>query len=209
MNRYKVINTHSEKHNNVVLHEDILDILFKYKIEVHKKLIDLRGAFLIDHIAIKIIDPDNKMVILSLTPSVEYNLLVQGLWKYDKSFCPNFTALNSLYLWEDAYSVEHAAEIKNIKQLKHGFTFGFNLAKKIDSFHFIYSYATRSKNQGLQEYYIEHIQELLTLGDFGYRLIRDIYAKFCNPKYSPPSAVDKKITQRKPILKLITNESAN
>jgi hypothetical protein len=76
--------------NDVILHEDILDILFKHKGEVHRKFTDLRGIFLIDHIAIKIIDPGNRIVVFSITPSVEYNLIVQGLWKHDLSFSTHF-----------------------------------------------------------------------------------------------------------------------
>ncbi len=61
-----------DESNEISLHEDILEILFKYKENICNKFDDIRGAFLIDHFAIKIIDQNNKILIFSITPSVEY-----------------------------------------------------------------------------------------------------------------------------------------
>jgi hypothetical protein len=213
MARFKVIEskpnevlTHACR-DNLILHEDILDILFKHKGEVHRKLIDLRGIFLIDHIAIKIIDPSNRIVVFSITPSVEYNLIVQGLWKYDLSFSTHFQKDNSFYAWEKAYLKPYFNEIKYIKEQKHGFTFGFNISKRINAFNFIYSYATRSKNTRLPEYYYNYTQELSALGDYGYKLIHGIYAKYCNPDFELPSFACKKNYPAKPMLKLLINKN--
>ena len=195
----------NEKHYEVTLHADILNILFKHKEEIYRKLIDLRGVFLIEHIAIKIIDPKNNMIIFSITPSVEYNLIVQGLWRHDKSFCPYFQKFNTFYLWNQAYSKKYFNEIKYMKETKHGFTCGFNLAKKVDFFHFIYSYATRSKNNELDEYYRSHVNDLFALGDYGYKLIRDIYTNYCHPDFSSPSVVNRKKYHARSFLKLIVN----
>ena len=66
MNKCKLIEgtraTASARQNDseVILHEDITNILFSHKEEIHNKLIDLRGLFLIDHFAIKIIDPTTR-----------------------------------------------------------------------------------------------------------------------------------------------------
>jgi len=122
----------------LILHEDILEILFKHKEEIYEKFIDLRGVYLIDHLAIKIIDPNNKILVFSITPSVEYNLIVQGLWRHDKSFSVNFQKNNSFYVWEKAYSAKYFNEIKFVKEFKHGFTLGFNISKKINNFNLIY-----------------------------------------------------------------------
>ena len=191
--------------NDTILHEDILDILFNHKEEIYKKLIDLRGTFLIDHIAIKIIDPNKKILIFSITPSVEYNLLVQGLWKFDKSFSIKFQNSNYFYAWEKAYSKQYFNEIKYIKEHKHGFTLGFNTSKKIGAFNLIYSYATRSKNIDLLDYYRNHTNELLGLGDYSYKLIHNIYANYCDPSFSLPSITCRQPSRKKPILKLVVN----
>ncbi len=190
---------------NISLHEDILDILFKHKEEIHRNLIDLQGTLLIDHIAIKIIDPNKRLVIFSITPSVEYNIIVQGLWKHDKSFSLHFHDSNKFYSWEEAYSQSHFQTIKQVKEIKHGFTFGFNVFKKVDEFNLIYSYATRSKNNNLFDYYLSHINELYSLGDYSYRLIHNIYIKYCEPYWILPSMTGTQTSQSKPFLKLIIN----
>lgn len=195
----------NEAADEVILHEDILDILFKHKEEIYRKLIDLRGTFLLDHIAIKIIDPNNKILIFSITPSVEYNLIVQGLWKHDKSFSITFQKDNSFYPWEKAYCKNYFDEIRQIKELKHGFTFGFNISKKLGAFNLIYSYATRSKNDGLLDYYRNHINELINLGDYGYKLIHSIYLNYCNPIFDTPTIVGNQNHHKKPFFRLIVN----
>jgi len=193
--------------SEVILHENILDILFKHKEEIYKKLIDLKGTFLIDHISIKIIDPSGKLLIFSITPSVEYNLIVQGLWKHDKSFSITFQENNDFYPWEMAYSKDYFNEIKYLKEIKHGFTFGFNISKKLGDFNLIYSYATRSKNNGLPDYYEKHRNELAHMGDYGYKVISNIYANYCNPNLDIPCTTDKKNYPQKPFLTLLINES--
>jgi|SRR5579862_6947150 len=211
MARHKIIDigydglVSQENHENIILHEDILNILFKHKKEVYRHLIDLQGTFLIDHIAITIIDPSSQMIIFSISPSVEYNLIIQGLWKYDQSYSVNFHKKNTFYIWEKAYSEKYFNDIKQIKEIKHGFTFGFNCAKKIDAFNLIYSYATRSKNNDLYEYYYNHMNELFGLGDYGYKLLQGIYAEYCNSSFELPSIKYKQNCLAKHRLKLIVN----
>jgi len=163
--------------------------------------------FLIDHLAINIIDPKNRLVIFSTTPSVEYNLITQGLWKYDKSLSMNFQRDNRFYSWEKAYEKEYFEELKLIKQINHGFSFGFNLSKKIESFQLIYSFATRHQNFELLEYYREYINELFALGDYGYKAIRSIYEQ-CIAKMNIVQGInkDKSIRSFSPFLKLISSD---
>lgn len=210
MAKYKI--TESRKNvnyinnsDNITLHKNILDILFKHKEEVYKRLIDLRGIFLIDHIAIKIINPNNEITIFSITPSVEYNLIVQGLWKYDYGFSPDFKQLNKIHIWENGYSKEYFNEIKSIKELKHGFNFSFNLLRKQGAFNLIYSFATRSKNHDLFNYYNTHLSELSELGDYGYKLIHGIYLEYCSPEFVIPSITAKKSHPIRTFLKLVVN----
>jgi hypothetical protein len=196
-----------QKYTDVILHDNILDILFKHKEEVHRKMIDLRGTFLIDHIAINIIDPNNKSVIFSITPSVEYNLIVQGLWKHDGGFSVMFQKNNNFYMWEKAYNQNYSNEIKQLKETKHGFTLGFNLSKNLERFNLIYSFATRSKNEGLFDYYSCHINELFMLGDYGYQSISNLYSSYCDLSFRLPSLISKQRYDKKTHLKLIVDNS--
>ena len=212
MGRYKIIKSgtgvdKTKNTDNITLHNNTLDILFKHREEVQNRLIDMRGTFLIDHIAIKIINPNNEIVIFSMTPSVEYNLIVQGLWKHDNGFSRNLQNLNKLCLWEDAYSKENFDELKATKEFKHGFTFGFYIPKKHGELNLIYSFATRNKNDNLIDYYHHNLEEIAALGDYGYKLIHGIYSKYCYPDFYAPSITEKRYNPVKSLLKLIVNNN--
>jgi hypothetical protein len=194
----------AEEKQVVKMHPETIDILFKHKEEIHRKLVDLKGTFLLDHIAIYIIDPDERLVIFSLTPSVEYNLLCQNIWQSDKAFDSKFQIEKNFYLWEEAYSPENFNELKALKELKHGFTLGFNLSKKIDDFTLIYAYATRSQNKELLEYYHSHTKELFCLGDYGFKVLSNIYSQYCK-KHQIPKINSNDQPKTKPYLKLIVN----
>lgn len=210
MERYKIIQSEpkstASQHDDVILHEDVFDILFKYKKIICNKFDDIRGTLLIDHLAINIIAPDKKIIVFSTTPSVEYNLLVQGLWKYDLGLSVNYQINNRFYSWDKAYKNEYFNELKLVKQLNHGFSFGFNLSKKVGEFQFIYSFATRHPTSELLEYYRQYINELFSIGDYIYKHMDEIYKKYAG-KSIATSLVNKNINTLMftPFLKLISN----
>lgn len=197
----------SDRSNEVSLHEDILEILIKSKENICNQFDNIRGTFLIDHLAINIIDPNNEILIFSSTPSVEYNVLAQGLWKYDKTFSVRYQKDNRFYCWEDAYEREYFEDIKNIKEKKHGFTFGFNLAKEIESFQLIYSYATRYQKPKPLEYYKMYMNELYAIGDYNYKSIRKIYEQYVG-ELKAPEIIKHKYAHPPsfPFLKLISSK---
>lgn len=192
---------------DIYLHKDIINILFQHKEEIYRHFIDIKGIFMIEHIAIKIINPNNEMIIFSITPSVEYNLIAQGLWKYDYGFSPYFLKKNTYCKWGTCYSNRYFHEIKFLKEHKHGFNFGFNLLKEQDNFNLIYSFATRSKNSHLDEYYRTHINEIYSIGDYGYKLIHPIYSQYITENFKAPSVANTKNSFVKSFLKLIINNS--
>jgi hypothetical protein len=192
--------------DEVLLHEDTVEILFKYKEKLCHKFDDIRGTFLIDHLAIHIIDPNNRIIMFSTTPSVEYNLIANDLWKHDRGFSVNYQIENRFYSWEKAYEKEYFEELKSIKQMNHQFSFGFNLSKKIESFQFIYSFATRHKNCEFLEYYCRYINELFAIGDYGYKAISNICEQYIG--IIPTTTAinfDKNIRSFSPFLKLISS----
>ncbi len=192
---------HFAASNETFLHEDVLEILFEYKKKMHSKFNDIRGTFLIDHFAINIIDSNNKVIIFSATPSVEYNLISQNVWKYDKSFSARFQRENRFYSWETAYEKKYFEKLKLIKQTNHGFCFGFNLSKRFSSSQIIYSFATRYEKANLLEYYREHINELSAIGDYCYKAINESLEKNLGKIITA--------TTSSPLLKLISNNKRN
>jgi len=159
------------------LHEDIYEILFRYKKRMCDKFNDIKGILLIDHFALHLIDQNNKILVFSVTPSVEYNLLNEGLWMYDQAFSADYQKENKFYWWEKAYDEHYFSEIKQAKELKHGFKFGVNLSKTVQSAQLIYSFATRSQKGNLFDYYREYISELYSIGDYMYNSVCKEYGK--------------------------------
>lgn len=164
--------------SEVQLHTDILDALFKYKKEIYYKLSDIRGTYNIDHIAINIVTPENKLIILSISPSVEYNLIIQNLWQYDKSFFPQLYKENEFFYWEEAYLPGHNNLIRALKQEKHNYHLGIGLTRRLDDLYLTYSFATRNPSVKLKSYYLERQSELLLLGDYAFKCMDNIYKKF-------------------------------
>jgi hypothetical protein len=197
-----------DESNEVTLHQDILEILFRHKEHLYRSFDDVKGTFFIDHMAVKIIDPSNTMTLLSTTPSVEYNLLTQGLWKYDDSFSISYQRTHRFYSWGDAYQSEHFEQLKYLKEKKHGFTFGVNLSKKVGSFHLIYSFATRHQKSSLYEYYRQYISELFSIGDYCYKSVNPIFEQLTGMTIIANNLSDKTGELKpRPFLKLISSNN--
>lgn len=191
------------------LHDSIMTILFKHKREIAKGLRDIKGIHNIDHVAIIIINPNREISIFSLAPSVEYNLIVNDLWKLDNTFNPNSLENHSLTWWENAYHPSSINKLRQIKEDAHKFTFGLNLVQKIEEFTLIFSFATRSNIKNLKEYYLNLKDELFRIGAYGYKHIRDIYMQYSEPFIAPMLNSDNNLNVRKPYLKLIINNNIN
>lgn len=187
----------------VKFHDAILEILFAHKNEIFRKFSDIKGLYFLDHVAITIFNPENEIVIFSLTPSVEYNVIIKELWKSDITFKPDEYADGSFAWWDDKAN-EYSEEIKRIKKENHHFSVGFNLYKKVDGFRFIYSFASRKKDEDMRLYYENIINELFLLGDYGYKLIRGIYLGYCG-SHVPPQITEYTSAEEKPYLRLIVS----
>ncbi|MFC3908831.1 hypothetical protein ACFORL_07045 [Legionella dresdenensis] len=184
------------------IHPNIIDILFKHKKEISRKLADLKGLYFIDHVSLVLINPGDEMVIFSMTPSVEFNLLVQGLWQHDLSFRPQTYVNQEILFWEKAYTAGYQNEIKRVKETEHHFSLGLSVMRKINSFHFIYNFATRHTGVDMRSYYQELVPALYALGDYGYKQLQPIYQQYC--QYASPLIEE---PYKKKHLKLIINNS--
>lgn len=184
------------------LHPKIMDILFYHKRDVSSGLRDLKGIHGIDHVAIIMINPELEISIFSLFPSVEYNLIANELWKFDRCFNPMTLEDKTLNWWEDSYHLSYQHELRHLKEDIHQFTLGMNLVRKIDGFTLIYSFATRNKMDDLKSYYSNLKDELFQMGDYGYKLIRGMSERYCYP-YVAPSLGEE--IRRRPHLKLVIN----
>ena len=186
------------------MHPNILSILFNHKNEILKKLSDLRGLHYIDHVSLILITPQREIIVLSITPSVEFNLIIQDLWQYDMSFNPIHFTTDKLLFWDTAYLEDHQIQLKFVKEIQHGFAFGFNLIRKIHDFHLIYSFATRKDELELRNYYQSIVPDLYSLGDYGYKQLREIFEHY-TANSLPPCAVPNQISPMHNRLRLVVN----
>lgn len=189
--------------NGSILHHNITDILFNHKKEILNKFLDIKGLHFIDHIAIILINPKNEIIVFSSTPSVEYNLLIKELWRYDMTFNPSLFSDGDLFWWHDSYHREFMLDIRQMKEYLHKFTLGVNLVKKTENFNFVYSFATRNKDIDMSEYYLDVKDDLFRIGNYGYNLIRDIYSRYCTPLLVPVLNEQGIAIKKKSHLKLI------
>ncbi|MCX7118212.1 MAG: hypothetical protein NTW94_10010 [Legionellales bacterium] len=180
-NRLELVNHLSSEKQHIKLHPDVLTILFEHRRYIKSVFLDLAGLHEIAHLGITIVDPAKEILVFSSTPNIEYNLIQQHLWRADPCFSPRLHTNNNFCWWNSC----HADEIEKIKFKNNQFNFGMTLARKINNFHLLYSYATRSRREDLPEYYESNLHELIVIGDYFYKSIRDIYSSY-GIKYPPP-----------------------
>lgn len=209
--KLKLIYSAPGKETPVFLHSDISDILFEYRRYIKNVFLQIKGHYEITYFGINIISPSNELVSFSSMPHIEYNLIQQGLWKYDSHFSSKLLSKNRLYWWDDInIKNPFATDIKQIKLISNHFSAGMTLSREINNFNLLYSYATNSKKNDLKEYYDSQIFGLIDIGDYFFRAILKLYSEYCgnnslpqlNQLNSKASDLDTQST-----LKLIVNNS--
>jgi len=180
--KLKLVNFIEEKDCFATLHSDVINILFGHRRFVKNIFLQIKGHYEIAHFGINIINPLNELVTFSSTPHIEYNLIKQGLWKYDPSFSSKILNKNTLFWWNDVSahipSPLFREQIKQIKLLNNHFNTGLTLCREVDGFFLLYSYATNSIKNDLQEYYTSQIFNLIDIGDYFCKSILDIYSEY-------------------------------
>lgn len=195
------------RHRSIQLPANILEILFENSYLISKVLRNLIGLYGVDHIALTIIDPKNEIIIFSSKKHIEYHLISLNLWRYDYEFYIN-SCQELSPIWWDAYNDDpNYLKVKDIKY-KDNFSLGFTIVKKLDNFCFLYSFATKSKIQDLRSYYMDNTLRLINVGNYFYKSMRNIYAKYCLPINPPEVGNLASLTcfdKQKPYLHLIDN----
>ncbi|KTC65684.1 putative FlgJ-like protein (plasmid) [Legionella adelaidensis] len=170
------INTLSVK---PILHSKLLEILFENRRLVKNIFFEIQGLFDIDYIGLKIINSNKEIIAFSTIPSIEFNLIHQNLWENDVCFIPPNEVRNEIIWWEfeNEYSYE-LREKKQIKLLNNKLTSGFTICRDLNNFCLLFSYATKSKNKLLKEYYTANIYKIMDLGDYFLNSIIPMYNSY-------------------------------
>jgi hypothetical protein len=182
----KLIHSHAAQKGVVSLYPSITDVLFEHRRYIKNVFLQIKGHYEVAYFGINIINPSNELVTFSSMPHIEYNLIQQGLWKYDPCFSSREFSKNALHWWDEINAGNVFSEqINEIKLTSNHFTLGMTLPREINGFHFLYSYATSSNRQDLKAYYNQQIFGLIDLGDYFCNAALDIYSKYCD-KYALP-----------------------
>lgn len=172
---------HHEKDKKLYTpHENLLSALFESKNRIMRCFSDIKGFFFIEHFAIKIFDAKNRFLVFSSTPSVEFNLIESGLWRYDRSFNP-ITDEGCIQIWRHSYQCNYQEALIKEKEIKHGFTFGFDIGGLFQDERVVYTFATRSIISNPQEYYQEKLDELMRMSKYAHQEISPLIAENRKP----------------------------
>ena len=168
-----------------MLHQDVLQISYKHRYEIKKVFKEILGLYNIDHFALDLVRPDGEMIFLSATPSHGYEICKRGWGKFDGIIAPEYYENYEFYWWKDARHKDYAKEINYIRHVKHQFTHGFMLVRKLDDFYFVYSFATKNSDPYFPSLIVNKLNELFGVGDYIYNEMRETYAEYTGI-WTPP-----------------------
>lgn len=148
------------------LHPDFLETLFAHKSQVSTVFKDILGLYEISHFAISHIDNQGRLLTLSSTPSLEFNLFNSALWRFDKTYQPSWYSLCLSSPWQSLYSSMRYDELYYLKQIKHRFPIGLSIAVKTADTYVIYSIASDKTCQQMQAFFINQQEHFYKIGEY-------------------------------------------
>lgn len=152
--------------NKVMLHPELLEVLFAFRSKVSSVFRDVLGIHEIDHIAFTRINKHNQLLTLSSTPAMEFNLFSSSLWRYDITYTPAWFQLGQQDYWQNLYFPTRYDELYYLKQIKHAYPIGLNLAAKIDEEYIIYSLASRRSCTHTRELFASQHEDFYKIGQY-------------------------------------------
>lgn len=147
-------------------HPHLLEALFAFRSKVSTVFRDVLGIHEINHIAISHIGPANKILTFSSTPAMEFNLFNSNLWRFDKSYAPEWFQKCAQTDWQSLYTPERYDELYYLKQLKHHLPIGYTLAAKLEENYFIYSFASNRSCEQTRELFAHRCHDFYKIGQY-------------------------------------------
>lgn len=148
------------------IHPQAVDFLFEYKRKVSRQFRNVLGLCEVDHAAITFINSKFELLFLSFTPSIEFNLINSGLWRYDDNYCPDFFMQEKGKFWHELYHQDKFSRLANIKQITTGYSTGISIPAKFNDGYIIYSFALKSSDPKDQITLYEKQNELIKMGRY-------------------------------------------
>lgn len=151
---------------DISLHSHLLDKLFAYKSKTRSIFGEILGLFEIHYFAIGYVNQKRELLVLSSTPSLDYNLFNRPLWRFDRTYSPSWFEQCGQASWQSLYAAERYDELYYIKQLKPRYPLGLSMAAKIDNQYMIYSLASRTDSEYTRELFATHQDDFYKIGQY-------------------------------------------
>ena len=164
---------------DVVLHPQLLEFLFAFKSKVSAVFKDVLGIHEIDHLAITRINKHNELLILSSSPSMEYNLFSSSLWQYDHSYDLQWVKLGTQAYWQTLYEQTRYDELYYLKQIKNALPIGLSLAAKLNDDHVIYSLASKKSCPHTHELFATQQEDFYKIGQYCSNMLNPLF-EYCD-----------------------------
>lgn len=173
--------------NCLVLHPQMLEVLFAHKSNVSNVFRDVLGIHEMNHISITRISRDNKLLVLSSTPALEFNLFNGSLWRYDQAYSPHWYRQKTQAYWQTLYSQTRYDELYYLKQIKHGLPLGISLAAQIDDAFVIYSLASKKNCDTTQELFATRQEDFYKIGQYCSNMLSSTFNSYDSLASTPLS----------------------
>ncbi len=106
---------------------------------------------------------------------MEFNLFNSLLWRYDRSYDPQWFTLNSHDYWHNLYDTSRYDELYYLKQVKHDYALGISLATQINNQTLIYSLASHKACASTQELFINQHDDFYKIGQYCFNLLEPLF----------------------------------
>jgi len=161
--------------NEVVPHPQFFESLFAFKNKVSNVFKDIIGIHALHHFAIARIDEDNKLMILSATPALEFTLFNSQLWRFDETYDPQWFQRCAQSAWQPLYHATRYDELYYLKQIKHDLPLGLSFARQVENDHYIYSFATHNDDAHSQELFANQTEDFNKIGYYCHDLLSPLF----------------------------------
>ena len=153
-------------HIKVVPHPHFLEALFAFRSKISRIFGDVLGMYDISHIAVTQINPKQQILSFSSTPAMEFNLFNSNLWRFDKTYHPDWFQNCSQTDWRSLYFFERYDELYYLKQIKHHYPLGYSLATKLRDNFYVYSIASHRSCQEIQDVFANQHDDFYKIGQY-------------------------------------------
>jgi hypothetical protein len=159
----------------IMPHPNFLDALFVFRSKVSNVFSDVLGLYELNHIAVTRISPKRDILTFSSTPAMEFNLFNSNLWRFDKTYHPDWFRTCSQSNWPSLYMPERFDELYYLKQTKHHYPIGYSLATQLEDNFFIYSLASNRSCDHTRELFANQHGEFYKIGQYCSNLLGHLF----------------------------------